>query len=109
MQEVNEVNTKNYQLWNHRRAVVEVLLPTTTNESERKARLLQDSLESDHTLDRELAHLDEVFRSDAKHYHAWAHRQWLALRHNDFWEGELSLTGAMIKADVLNNSAWNHR
>lgn len=45
-------NPKNYQIWHHRRAVVE---------------LLGDG-------SRELAFSETVFDTDAKNYHAWAHR-----------------------------------
>ena len=45
-------NPKNYQLWYHRRAIVE---------------MLQDG-------SRELEFTELVFESDSKNYHAWAHR-----------------------------------
>ena len=108
MHEVNELNTKNYQLWNHRRAVVEVLLPSDTEERRRASLLKGETLESEHTLDKELEHIEEVFESDAKHYHAWAHRQWVAERHG-CWKRELALTEEMIERDPHNNSAWNYR
>ncbi len=45
-------NPKNYQIWHHRRTVVEWLGAG----------------------DRELAFCESVFQEDAKNYHAWAHR-----------------------------------
>ncbi|QDZ19902.1 protein prenylyltransferase [Chloropicon primus] len=108
MHEVNEMNTKNYQLWNHRRAVLQVILPTTPVERERNSSLRADTMVSDHTLEKELAHLSAVFEADSKHYHAWAHRQWVVGRHK-CWATEMELTKAMIARDVYNNSAWNHR
>jgi protein farnesyltransferase/geranylgeranyltransferase type-1 subunit alpha len=45
-------NPKNYQIWHHRRTVVEWL----------------------GNGDRELDFCNEVFKVDAKNYHAWAHR-----------------------------------
>lgn len=47
-----EDNPKNYQIWHHRRAVVEEL-----NDGS-----------------RELEFCENVFEVDAKNYHAWAHR-----------------------------------
>jgi protein farnesyltransferase/geranylgeranyltransferase type-1 subunit alpha len=47
-----EENPKNYQIWYHRRAIVEELGEAT----------------------RELEFCAKVFREDAKNYHAWAHR-----------------------------------
>lgn len=47
-----EENPKNYQIWYHRRAIVEELGEAT----------------------RELEFCEKVFREDAKNYHAWAHR-----------------------------------
>ena len=45
-------NPKNYQIWHHRRTIVEWL----------------------GNGDRELAFCESVFEVDAKNYHAWAHR-----------------------------------
>ena len=45
-------NPKNYQIWYHRRAVVELLGDAS----------------------RELDFCSEVFEIDSKNYHAWAHR-----------------------------------
>ena len=45
-------NPKNYQIWHHRRTIVEWLGKG----------------------DRELAFCESVFEVDAKNYHAWAHR-----------------------------------
>ena len=45
-------NPKNYQIWFHRRVIVEELGDPG----------------------RELAFCSEVFEKDAKNYHAWAHR-----------------------------------
>lgn len=47
-------NPKNYQVWHHRRVIVEWL-----NDSS-----------------RELALTEEILGMDAKNYHAWQHRQW---------------------------------
>lgn len=52
MDKFAEDNPKNYQIWYHRRAVVEMA----------------------GVADREIAFCNKVFAVDAKNYHAWAHR-----------------------------------
>lgn len=47
-------NAKNYQVWQHRRVLVEWLKDASG----------------------ELALTEWVLREDAKNYHAWQHRQW---------------------------------
>jgi len=47
-------NSKNYQVWHHRKVIVE---------------WLKDPSE-------ELAFIETVLSKDAKNYHAWQHRQW---------------------------------
>mmetsp|Transcript_8205 Transcript_8205/g.9699 ORF Transcript_8205/g.9699 Transcript_8205/m.9699 type:complete len:327 (-) Transcript_8205:44-1024(-) len=77
---------KNYQIWYHRRAVVDLM-----NDG---------SKEKDFTA--------EIIEDDSKNYHAWAHRQWSLLRFN-LWNGELDYTDELIQEDLRNNSAWNQR
>lgn len=81
-----EDNPKNYQIWNHRRVVVE---------------RLQDS-------SRELSFTERVFAVDPKNYHAWAHRQW-AIKTFSLWDSELEYVNALLQDDIRNNSAWNQR
>ncbi len=95
---------KNYQVWHHRRLVVE--------------RLGNGSGELDFTA--------EAFADDAKNYHAWSHRQWAvqaltapaaaagaaeggACAAPGSWHAEREFAAALLGADVRNNSAWNHR
>lgn len=52
MDEFASENPKNYQIWHHRRAIVEMMGDGS----------------------RELKFTQEVFEEDAKNYHAWAHR-----------------------------------
>lgn len=47
-------NPKNYQVWHHRRVIVEWL--------------------NDASLELELT--EDILNMDAKNYHAWQHRQW---------------------------------
>lgn len=77
---------KNYQIWHHRRVIVE---------------RLGDGSE-------ELAFTAQALREDGKNYHAWAHRQW-ALRAFTLWEHELEFVEGLLRADHRNNSAWNQR
>ena len=77
---------QNYQIWHHRRAVVELL--------------------GDGSKEKEWT--GAVFENDAKNYHAWSHRQW-AVQHFKLWDGELEYCDRLIREDVRNNSAWNQR
>jgi len=79
-------NPKNYQIWYHRRALVE------------KSR--DPALEMDFTV--------KMLIEDSKNYHAWAHRQWI-LEEFNLWEGELEFIDGMLLNDLRNNSAWNQR
>jgi protein farnesyltransferase/geranylgeranyltransferase type-1 subunit alpha len=85
--ECAENNPKNYQVWYHRRALVDRL-----NDGTREPQFVSQILSS----------------TDSKNYHAWAHRQW-ALKRFQIWEGEVEYADYLIKDDVRNNSAWNHR
>eukprot|EP00940_MAST-03C_sp_MAST-3C-sp2_P000461 g461.t1 len=77
---------KNYQIWFHRRLIVE--------------RIGDGS--------RELAVTASVLEEDAKNYHAWSHRQW-AIQTYNLWAKELAFVVSLIKKDPRNNSAWNQR
>jgi protein farnesyltransferase/geranylgeranyltransferase type-1 subunit alpha len=52
----------------------------------------------------------EMFAQDSKNYHVWTYRHWL-VRHFRLWDQprELEDVEFLLKADVRNNSAWNHR
>ncbi|XP_016132965.1 protein farnesyltransferase/geranylgeranyltransferase type-1 subunit alpha-like [Sinocyclocheilus grahami] len=81
-----EDQPKNYQVWNHRRMVVE---------------WLNDPAE-------ELQFVAEILSQDAKNYHAWQHRQWV-IQEYKLWNGELEYVEELLEEDVRNNSAWNQR
>lgn len=51
-----------------------------------------------------------MLEQDAKNYHVWSYRQWMVERFG-LWrdDGEVQFADEMIKRDVRNNSAWNHR
>ena len=84
-------NLKNYQIWHHRRSLVD-LLPTLPP--------------------KEPDFLTSILSLDTKNIHVWTYRSWLCTRfpqdllHNDT---ELLRTETLIDEDVHNNSAWNHR
>jgi len=79
---------KNYQLWQHRRQVVEMIGASVAQ--------------------REIQFLDELLEDDAKNYHMWSYRQWL-VRTYGLWDEDLELVNRLIRIDVRNNSAWNER
>lgn len=79
-----EENPKNYQLWYHRRAIIELLKDPS----------------------RELSFTETVFEIDAKNYHAWCHRQWV-LKTFHLFDQELLFIDKCLEKDIRNNSAWN--
>jgi len=83
---------KNYQVWFHRRWLVERLKD-----------VVPDLLAS------ELSYLDEVFRDDAKNYNAWSHRIFLRKIFGSPLQAELDFSERMILEDLKNNSAWSFR
>ncbi|EXB68653.1 Protein farnesyltransferase/geranylgeranyltransferase type-1 subunit alpha [Morus notabilis] len=81
-------NSKNYQLWHHRRWVAEKLGTSATS--------------------NELEFTKKILSLDSKHYHAWSHRQWV-LQSLGGWEDELNYCDHLLEEDIFNNSAWNQR
>ncbi|PPR89606.1 hypothetical protein GOBAR_AA31085 [Gossypium barbadense] len=85
LQRIANSNSKNYQLWHHRRWVVERL---GANAGAKELNLIK-----------------KILSLDAKNYHAWSHRQ-VAL---GGWEDELDYCQQLLEEDIFNNSAWNQR
>ncbi|KAJ5362485.1 hypothetical protein N7541_003329 [Penicillium brevicompactum] len=83
---------KNYQIWHHRQV------------------LLSSKAHFPTFPPKEADFLMEMFAQDSKNYHVWTYRHWL-VRHFKLWDQprELEDVEALLKADVRNNSAWNHR
>ncbi len=79
-------NPKNYQVWQHRRNIVEYLNDPS----------------------QELTFTAEILKRDSKNYHAWQYRQWVIKKYN-LWENELSYIDSLLVSDCRNNSAWNQR
>jgi hypothetical protein len=92
-----EKSPKNYQLWFHRRWLVEALLSRGLETIEALAA-------------SECAALDLLIDEEPKHYHGWSHRMFIAKRLGLFESmSELDFSLKYILKDVRNNSAWNHR
>ena len=110
-------NPKNYQVWYHRRSLLQALVPLVHPEDNSSLLWLYHA--------PEIAYIDSVLQQDGKNYHAWSHRQWLVLtlaeqkkestsntqnhRVQELWNEELQATHRLIVQDLRNNSAWNHR
>ncbi|KAI6187341.1 hypothetical protein M3Y98_00232800 [Aphelenchoides besseyi] len=80
-------NPKNYQIWHHRRMLVD----WTKDPS------------------RELTFTASVLVSDPKNYHAWQHRQFIVEKYNLFTDDEISYSTLLLSGDIRNNSVWNYR
>lgn len=100
--EIAKGSPKNYQLWWHRRIIIEAInKPQNDNEND------SSSFKYDLKLEKELLRL--ILKSDAKNYHAWSHYHWI-LRTYKLYDDELQyLEKKLLLFDVRNNSAWNHR
>lgn len=83
-------NPKNYQIWYHRRALLELLMKETssTESSEPSSSSLSTLAKKFFTL--ELEYIADVLDEDSKNYHAWSHRQWLVktMNDDDIWDKE---------------------
>lgn len=84
--ETIEGNEKTYQIWEHRRQIVELYGST----------------------EHEEAFFKKVFDVDNKNYHAWSYRIWLCQKFN-LYESELPKVEYYLNEDIGNNSAWNYR
>jgi protein farnesyltransferase/geranylgeranyltransferase type-1 subunit alpha len=90
-------NSKNYQVWYHRRWIFETVF-------------IKDHLLAREALPHELEKLFELLEVEPKHYNAWSHRIFIATRFGLFeTSSEFDLTDRLIQTDIRNNSAWNHR
>jgi len=89
MDELAVTYLKTYQVWHHRRLLVQL-----TNDPA-----------------PELAFIADALQIDTKNYHTWSYRQWILAHFNDdaLWRGELPLVERMLDGDLRNNSAWHHR
>mmetsp|Transcript_8839 Transcript_8839/g.13688 ORF Transcript_8839/g.13688 Transcript_8839/m.13688 type:complete len:366 (-) Transcript_8839:33-1130(-) len=90
-------NPKNYQLWYHRRALLEIHF----RGEETMIQVAQ----------KELDYVDMILDDDNKNYHAWSHRQWIirTINQPELWSAEIDYSHSKILSDPRNNSAWNQR
>jgi protein farnesyltransferase/geranylgeranyltransferase type-1 subunit alpha len=91
LEAVSFKHLKNYQIWHHRQVLMSSL-PTMPP--------------------GEIPFLTRILALDAKNYHVWSYRQWLCTHFASSVlssSAELASTEALIREDVRNNSAWNHR
>jgi len=79
--------TKNYQVWQYRKNIVEMLADPS----------------------EELEFTAEILDMDTKNYHAWQYRQWVLTTFPHLMEKELDFAENLISLDMRNNSAWNQR
>jgi len=111
-------NPKNYQVWYHRRALMEPFLQSLSTET---YILPHDLTRATTLINSELGYIQSVLTVDAKNYHAWSNRQWLLRTasqlfqsqqkeklHRSLWEEEREYANTLISTDLRNNSAWNH-
>jgi len=96
--DVAQRTPKNYQLWHHRRFLIDTLGK------------LYDAGNTANGWDptQELAFTESILIKDTKNYHVWAHRQWVLNRFNIF-DNELEYVDTLLELDLRNNSAWNQR
>lgn len=90
---------KNYQAWYH-------LCPVPRSRHHRQSIVAR--LGCDAVYAHELDEMVVLLVDDAKNYHAWQYRLWL-VQHVFDMHRELELTAELLRLDVYNNSAWNHR
>ncbi|VVC37708.1 Hypothetical protein CINCED_3A024474 [Cinara cedri] len=79
--------TKNYQVWQYRKNIVEMLNDPSG----------------------ELEFTANILDMDAKNYHAWQYRQWVLSTFSHLMEKEIEFVDKLISQDMRNNSAWNQR
>lgn len=99
LNEVSLDNLKNYQIWHHRRLLMDHYYPTIKTQREEVEKLAKS----------EQAFLTQILAEDTKNYHVWSYRQYLVPKLGIFGDSELQAAATLINDDVRNNSAWSHR
>lgn len=99
LNEVSLNNLKNYQIWHHRRLVMDHYVPTIQSSPEKIAELAKS----------EQQFLEQILAEDTKNYHVWSYRQYMVPKLGIFGESEIAAADELIEEDVRNNSAWSHR
>lgn len=78
---------KNYQVWHHRAWLLQLI----GNPVDELDQMIGD------------------FLPEPKNYHAWQYRQWILQTYEGSFTDEIRLVDELLRLDVYNNSAWNHR
>lgn len=99
LNEVSLNNLKNYQIWHHRRLVMDHYVPTIQSSPEKIVELAKS----------EQQFLEQILAEDTKNYHVWSYRQYMVPKLGIFGESEIAAADELIEEDVRNNSAWSHR
>lgn len=98
--------SKNYQVWYHRRWLISEI------SARKRAELSPEEAEKAiQSMAREELqyHLDCMqVNNDYKNYNGWSHRQFI-LQQFKLWHEELPFVEQLLREDIRNNSAWNHR
>lgn len=92
---------KNYQIWNYRQLILELIVSRG---------LLSDPRFEATLYRREQPIISCMLESDSKNHHVWLYRKWLVARfhmHHD--PAELAFVDKFLALDLHNNSAWLHR
>ncbi|KAK5096620.1 CAAX geranylgeranyltransferase alpha subunit [Lithohypha guttulata] len=139
LDEVSFRNLKNYQIWHHRHALVELLpldpagpaTPDSPKNSPKNRPTQPSSKATNEILSSFIASeqlfLSRILSQDTKNYHVWSYRQWLCARFPSLLlpsyssnasnsiastyrtHAEVQAIDTMIQDDLRNNSAWSHR
>lgn len=99
LNEVSFNNLKNYQIWHHRRLVMDHYFPTIQASPDQVAALAK----------AEQQFLEQILAEDTKNYHVWSYRQYMVPKLGLFGDSEIAAAEELIEEDVRNNSAWSHR
>lgn len=99
LNEVSLNNLKNYQIWHHRRLVMDHYVPTIEDSPDKVAELAKS----------EQKFLEQILAEDTKNYHVWSYRQYMVPKLGIFGDSEIAAADELIEEDVRNNSAWSHR
>ncbi|KAJ4423507.1 CAAX geranylgeranyltransferase alpha subunit [Gnomoniopsis sp. IMI 355080] len=99
LNEVSLNNLKNYQIWHHRRLVMDHYVPTIEASPDKVAELAKS----------EQQFLEQILAEDTKNYHVWSYRQYMVPKLGIFGDSEIAAADELIEEDVRNNSAWSHR
>lgn len=128
MDELAVQHLKTYQVWHHRRLLVQLAVQRENGSATsmgvdldaRSGTNVGVGVGVSEAVRRELTFTTHCLHTDTKNYHTWSYRQWL-LAHfcigniddgtgsSSLWADEYTFVDEMLAVDVRNNSAWHHR